>query len=107
MFEFFAIFTNAYHAVVDWIFDPLWWWYAVGILLWFAALFVCVVVGWFFPSLRPTMGKLLFVLTVGIAAFLWGAQKMRNVDNEREAAREARRRPQQPTGGGWFDWMQQ
>lgn len=106
MFEFFDIFTNGYHRVVEIVTDPLWRYYVYVILAWIVALAACVIVGWFCAACRLTMGRILLLLTAGAVAFLFGSQNMRNVDNARQAERDARKRPEreEQSGGRWFDW---
>lgn len=96
-----------FFGAVDFIFDPLWRWYAIGILLWIVALVVCVAISYFCDKCRATMGIILMLLTVGIASFLTGAQKTRNVDREREARAEARKTKPREDGEsrGPFDWF--
>jgi hypothetical protein len=94
-----------FFGAVDFVFDPLWRWYAICALLWVASLVACVVISYFCEKCRPTMGILLLLLTVGIGSFLTGAQKTRNVDNARQARADARRtKPREDPDGGGFKW---
>lgn len=97
-----AFFFSAY----DFVFDPLIMWYSIAVIAWLLFLLACVVISYFCEKCRPTMGILLLLATFGIAGFLTGATKMRNVDKQREAAREARkiktRPPDDREDGGFF-----
>lgn len=107
MFEALDGITNVYHRAVEIITDPLWRMYVYITLGWIVSLALCVIVGWFCAACRLTMGRILLLLTAGAVAFLFGSQNMRNIDNRRQAERDARRRPAretQPGGGWWFDW---
>lgn len=88
----------------DFVFDPLWKWYAIGFIIFIC----CVVIAYFAPFKWIRAGLGVFLVIVG--AFILGGRTMHKqmkstLDVERSKRRELERQKPKEQGGpfsGWF-----
>ncbi len=89
--------TSFCHSVGTFFVSPLWGLIWFWLPIWFGALVVCWLVGWFFASLRPFCGVVILVLT----AFLAGLYKGQK---DQKALQRPQSKPERQYHDP-FEWM--